>query len=196
VLLRYLALIHPTLSASSSSSTSSTPSFPRRDDLAQILTSGKTRPSTGFWKDAFDVEAQLLDASSAENDEAIQREIHGVRAVLEVIYTRWRDCFSGHTRRTKGSSTPASLSTSPYMQPRAQAGLRYAEWLLHVMDDWRAASNVIRTTLATSQEFVEKDEIERRWNEVLAAHEAEAAGATSTGADPEIGEQVVAMVVD
>ena len=184
VLLRYLDLVHPTLSAS----TSSTSFFPRRDDLIKTLTSGRTRPSTGFWREAFEIEASMLDAS-AENDEAFQREAHGVRAVLEIIYNRWRDSSSGPLRGAKGSSVTSS------MQPNAQAGLRYAEWLLLVMDDGKAASNVIRTTLATSREFAEKDEIEKRWTEVLAAHEAEVAGARST-ANPEIGEPVMEMVVD
>ena len=64
------------------------------------------------------------------------------------------------------------------------------------MNDGRAASSLICTTLATSREFAEKDEIERRWSEVLAAHEVEATGPTNVGADPEFGEQAVEMVVD
>lgn len=191
VLLRYLALIHPALPASYSSSTSSISSFPRRDDLIRILTSGKTRPSGGFWGEAFEVEATMLDAAPTSDDEGTKRETHGVRAVLEAIYNRWRDSSSRPSRHTTGSSS--SLTSK---QPNAQAGLRYAEWLLCVMGDGKAASNVIRTTLATSREFREKDEVERRWSEVLTAHEGEVAGATSRSENPEIGAPDIDIEMD
>ena len=130
----------------------------------------------------------MLDVAPTNDNEAIKRETHGVRAVLETIYNRWRDSSPGLSRHTTGSSS--SLTSK---QPYAQAGLRYAEWLLRVMDDGKAASNVIRTTLATSRE---KDEIERRWSDVLTAHEGEVVGATSTGEDPEIGAPDIEIEMD
>lgn len=130
----------------------------------------------------------MLDTSLAENDEAMRREILGVRAVLEVIYTRWWGSSPGHSRTEQSSPSSSSMSC---MQPSAQAGLRYAEWLLRVVEDGKAASNAMRSALAASRDFADKDEIERRWSKVLAVHEAEVAGATSTGVGAESNEQIV-----
>lgn len=165
IVLRYLAVVHSTLPASKPSPSSKSPSRSnlRRDDLTSLLGSGKVRPSASFWSEAFELEVSFFDPQSfLESNDSTEieasthqqaLELQGVRAVLETIYTRWRD--------------------SGKAQVQADAGLRYAEWLLRFAEDGAAASTVIRGALAScASEPAVKDEVETKWGDVLTAHEA------------------------
>lgn len=183
ILLRYLAIIHPTLptvkKSPGTSSKSSSVTRPRLDDLVRVLGSGEVRPSAHFWSPAFDLEASLLDPAPGQNDgEAMETqhdalELKGVRAILEILYVRWRDSF---TDRGQSSSPHVVGAAGGRGRVQTDAGLRYAEWLLRVADDGATASTVIQGALAVcSSEPTLRDEVERRWGDVLAAHEAASA---------------------
>lgn len=113
-------------------------------------------------------DAQILESEHKNR----LSELQGVRAILELIYTRWRDSFTVPLR-AKGSAISSTQATG---KVQAEAGLCYAEWLLLVAEDGAAASKVIRGALASCiSEPALRDDVERRWSDTLAAHDAEAA---------------------
>lgn len=190
IILRYLAITHPSLPATSSKPKSNL----RAEDLRRLLNSGKIRPSSAFWSQVFALEASFLAIQNENNDSdspsPSPSEISGVRAVLELIYHRWRS-----------SSSDKWASSSSTAEGEVEAGLAYGEWLLAVAGDGAAASKVARSAFSSVDNDPEmKDRVENRWNEVLVKAQESQSGIAPTDADAEEeeddGEVEIRMVLD
>lgn len=133
-----------------------------------------------FWEQAFEVEARILETTViSSNDEDLEDSskegIHATRDVLDLIYARWRD---------------SSLVSGGMVE----AGLKYASWLVRVAEDGVMASRVIQNVLAacdhgrgSARAVGEREEVERRWGDILSEIELDRAGVVPPSTEETIG---------